>query len=111
MDQLEEEKILLFLKELAENKVFQQIVANASGIEEARREVEKRGYAFGLAELRDIMLRTFIYLMIQDKQYISFNAPSDVPKDEIFDILEYSAEFGVPVKTIPLGVFRFLSGS
>ncbi len=111
MNWLEEEKILLFLKELAENETFQLIVANASGIEDVRREAEKRGYVFGLEELRDIMLKTFIFLMIQDKQFISLNTPSGAPKDEIFDMLEYSAEFGVPVKTIPLGVFRFLSAS
>jgi hypothetical protein len=111
MNQLDEEKILLFLKELAKNEAFQQIVANSPSIEEVRREVEKRGYTFGLEELRDLMLKTFIFLMTRGQKTISFNVPSGAPEDEIFEMLEYSVEFGVPVRAIPLRVFQFLSGS
>ena len=110
MKQLEEEKILLFLKEFAESRVFQQSIAGAANLAEARREVEKRGYVFGLAEFREIMHKTFYYISSGDKQKLVLaNIPTNLYEDEIFEMLEYSAEFGVPVKTIPLKVFRFLS--
>ena len=110
MNNSEEEKILLFLKEFAESRVFQQTLAGAVNLAEARREVEKRGFAFGLAEFREIMLKTFYYISSIDKQSVYTNISSKPYKDDIFEMLEYSAEFGVPVKMIPLKVFCFFFG-
>ena len=111
MDHFEEEKILLFLKDLAESEIFQQIIAGASNLAEAGKEVEKRGYAFGLEEFREIMLKTFYFISCRNTQKSIFaDIPSGKCKDEIFEMLEYSAEFGVPVKTISPKVFRCLSG-